>query len=75
LLELGEERPQRLTALREGVSERNATLCARIRAGDFDEVSRFAALCKQLRPMIEHKLEMANPRYLAGIRAERAARP
>jgi hypothetical protein len=75
LLELGEERPERLAALRQGVSQRNATLCARIRASDFDDVSRFAALCKQVRPMIERKLEVANPRYLAGIRAERAARP
>jgi Domain of unknown function (DUF6285) len=75
LLELGEAPAEGLAALRQSVRERNAALCARIRAGEFDEASLFAALCKQLRPMIERKLEVANPRYLAGIRAERAAPP
>ena len=73
LLGLAEAPAEGLATLRQSVRESNAALCARICAGDFDEVSRFAALCKQLRPMIERKLEVANPRYLAGIRAERAA--
>src|SRR5438128_1439278 len=57
VLHLTGECPVSLAALRQDVRERNASLCERIRAGDFDEHSRLAALCKQLRPLLERKLE------------------
>jgi uncharacterized protein DUF6285 len=70
-LGLADEAPAKLSALREGVRERNALLCERIRAGDFDQSAHYSALCRELLGMVERKLEVANPRYLASIRAER----
>jgi hypothetical protein len=43
-------------------------LCQRIRAGEFDEPERFAALAADVRRSVERKLEIANPRYLAAFR-------
>jgi len=74
LLNLADTVPEQLSALRQGVLEKNRLLRQGILAGDFDEQSRFLGLCRQLRTIVERKLEVANPRYLAGIRSERAAR-
>src|SRR5262249_1253544 len=70
LLGLVEPAPRQLTALRRIVREANEQLCRRIRAGEFDEASRFQALAIKLRHLVERKLEVANPRYLAGFRGE-----
>jgi hypothetical protein len=59
--------PPRLGALREAVREGNALLCEQIRAGAFDDAAPFAELAHQLRQLVERKLAVANPRYLAGF--------
>lgn len=46
----------------------NALLCERIRKGEFDAEPRFTAMLRKLRQSVEHKLEVANPRYLAAFR-------
>jgi Domain of unknown function (DUF6285) len=46
------------------VEERNRNLCARIRAGDFDEPTAFRSLASTLRQLVLRKLEVANPRYV-----------
>jgi hypothetical protein len=51
---------------RAAVAQLNEELCQRIRAGDYDEPARFRELSNQLRPLIVGKLEIANPRFLAG---------
>jgi hypothetical protein len=66
--------PPRLAALRQAVADLNFQLCERIRQGEFDDSPRFQALASQLRRTVERKLEIANPRYLAAVRAERAQR-
>lgn len=43
-------------------------LCQRIGAGEFDDPKRFAALAADVRRSVERKLEISNPRYLAGFR-------
>jgi hypothetical protein len=48
-----------------GVRQLSEELCARVRAGDYDEPVRFRELLNQLRPLIVRKLEIANPRFLA----------
>jgi hypothetical protein len=67
LVELEGQAPQRLPALRQNVHEANVELCRRIRQGAFDECSRFLSLSGRLRQMVERKLEVANPRYLASF--------
>jgi hypothetical protein len=74
LLQLGASQFQAISVLRQGVRERNVLLCERIRSGGFDEPSCFRKLCQQLRFTIERKLEVANPKYLASLRSESAAR-
>ncbi|HMC88285.1 MAG TPA: DUF6285 domain-containing protein [Gemmataceae bacterium] len=74
LLNVADTAPDQLSALRHGVLEKNRLLCQSILAGDFDEKSKFLELCRQLRVIVERKLEVANPRYLAGIGSERVAR-
>ena len=74
LLNLADTAPEQLSALRQGVLEKNRLPRQGILAGDFDEQSKFLALCRQLRAIVERKLEVANPRYLAGIRSARATR-
>jgi hypothetical protein len=71
VLQLNGPAPQRLTALRQGVREANEQLCRRIRQGAFDERSCYLALSGQLRQIVERKLEVANPRYLAGFHSEK----
>lgn len=41
-------------------------LCNQIRSGIYDAARPMAELLEQLRPPIERKLQVANPRYLAG---------
>ena len=65
LLDFRGPAPQRLAALRQAVHQANDMLSQQIRQGRFDERSRLLALCRQLRPIVERKLEIANPRYLA----------
>ena len=67
LLELKEEPAQRLTALRQSVHEANEELCRRIRQGLFDEPAAYLSLSGQLRQIVERKLAIANPRYLAAF--------
>jgi hypothetical protein len=70
LMDLQGPAPQRLVALRQAVRQANDTLCQQIGQGWFDERSRLLALCRQLRPIVERKLEIANPRYLASFSRE-----
>jgi hypothetical protein len=70
LLDLQGPAPQRLAALRQAVRQANEALCRQIRQGRFDERSRLLALSRQLRPIVERKLEIANPRYLANFYRE-----
>jgi hypothetical protein len=67
LLEFNGPAPLRLAVLRERVREANEELGRRIRQGVFDERSCFLALSRQLRQIVERKLEIANPRYLASF--------
>ena len=62
--------PPRLVALRQAVREGNARLCEQIRAGAFDDPARFTELGHQLGQLVERKLAVANPRYLAGFKAK-----
>ena len=61
--------PNRLQGLNASVRKANEVLCKRIRRGDFDGPARFAGLSSQLRRVVEHKLEVGNPRYLASLRS------
>jgi hypothetical protein len=45
----------------------NAQLCRLIRAGDFDDPEKAAALRQVLRMLVCRKLEVANPRHLAAV--------
>ncbi|HLJ96124.1 MAG TPA: DUF6285 domain-containing protein [Gemmataceae bacterium] len=59
--------PLSLAALRESVRQANEQLSCQIRSGAFDERPRFLALSRQLRQLVQRKLEIANPRYLASF--------
>jgi hypothetical protein len=63
----GGEPPPRLAALRQAVRDGNTRLCEQIRTGAFDEPPAFTELAAQLRRLVERKLLVANPRYLAGF--------
>ena len=67
VLEVDGPAPQRLAALRNAVRQGNVQLCLRIRQGAFDQHSSFLTLISQLRQIVERKLEVANPRYLASV--------
>ena len=69
LLSLSKEPPANLDSLKEAVRQANEQLCSRIRGGDFDEPSRFATMAEQIREVVERKLRVANPRYLANFAA------
>jgi|SRR6516165_4079010 hypothetical protein len=69
LLGAGGPRPEGLAVLREAVRQANVRLCERIRAGDFDGPGRFRAVAATVRELVVRKLEVANPRYLASVRA------
>jgi hypothetical protein len=64
LLGRRESAPARLSELRQAVTQGNAELCARIRAGAYDEPEAFHGLAGELRRLVIRKLEVANPRYL-----------
>src|SRR5262249_49156825 len=64
----GEPAPARLPELRQAGRAANERLCEQVRRGDFDEPERFRGLCAEMRRVVERKLEVANPRYLAGFR-------
>ena len=49
--------------LRAAVEECNRTLCARIRAGHYDDTDAFRSLAATLRKIVTRKLEVANPRF------------
>jgi hypothetical protein len=66
LLDLPDAPPERLATLRQHVRDGNEALCRRIRAGTFDEADSFRTLAHQLRRVVEAKLAVANPKYLAG---------
>jgi hypothetical protein len=55
-----------LTDLRRAVREMNKQLCALIRQGTFDEAGRWRDLATLLRKLVLRKLEVANPRHVAG---------
>jgi hypothetical protein len=59
--------PPGLTDLRWAVHQANERLCARIRAGECDDPPRFRAVAALVRRLVVHKLEAANPRYLASV--------
>ncbi len=63
-----DEAPRRLTDLRAAVRAANERLSADIRKGDYDDPSRFATLARVLRQVVERKLRVANPRYLATVK-------
>jgi len=56
-----------LASLRQTVRDGNQQLCKLIRGGAFDAREEFALLAKQLREVVERKLQVANPRYLASF--------
>jgi hypothetical protein len=64
LLGRREAEPANLTELRAGARSANEQLCARVRAGDFDQPERFVELARRLREIVVAKLQVANPRYL-----------
>lgn len=66
--ELTAPQPQCLPDLRQAVRHANARLCEQIRNGACDDPDAVRALIAQLRPSIERKLEVANPRYLASFK-------
>lgn len=47
---------------------RRRALCAAIRAGEYDEPGRFAAVAAYARAMVVRKLAVANPRFDIGER-------
>jgi hypothetical protein len=61
------EPPASAAALAAAVSAGNALLCEHIRGGAFDAPDRFRELAGPLRRVVAHKLQVANPRYLAAV--------
>lgn len=61
--------PPRLDELRREVRQGNDKLCKKIREGEFDAPARFEALAREVRRFVERKLQVANPKYLAGFAA------
>jgi hypothetical protein len=58
--------PSGVGELRRSVREMNERLCALIRAGEFDDRHSWHDLAMMVRPLVFRKLEVANPRLLAG---------
>jgi hypothetical protein len=61
LLGSSEERPGTFEGMRQDVSDRNAELARKIRAGKFDD--RFDEVLGSLYETVKEKLEIANPSY------------
>jgi hypothetical protein len=66
-LGLADPPPARLAELRAAVRRGNETLCERIRSGAYDAPAEFRRLAAELRQAVLAKLDVANPRYLAGL--------
>jgi hypothetical protein len=62
--------PAPLGDLRKQVYDANVKLCEQIRAGEFDERRDFLSLSNEIRRLVDRKLEVANPKYLAGFYGE-----
>jgi hypothetical protein len=69
-LGLADPPPSRLVELRAAVRQGNALLCERIQAGAYDDPAAFRRLAAELRQAVLAKLEVANPRYLAGLQGK-----
>jgi hypothetical protein len=67
----GATMPESSTDFEAVLIERNALLCAAIRAGNYDTD---AALFEHLKATTLEQLEVANPKYLAALQAEDASR-
>ena len=61
-------RPESLRELKQAVHNANVHLCDQIRDGAYDEPDAFRGLIQVLRPAVERKLTVANPRYLASFK-------
>jgi hypothetical protein len=61
--------------MQQEIRQGNVLLCNAIRHGEFDSADRFRALGQALRRIVHRKLEVANPRYLAGASATHQALP
>ena len=62
--------PAQLSQIKAGISERNATLCAAIRDGDYDTAEKRQALFEHLQQSTVEQLLVANPRFLGKIQQE-----
>jgi hypothetical protein len=60
--------PAGLGELRAAVRAANVRLCECVRAGELDEPGAFRALAARLREAVVAKLQVANPRYLTGLK-------
>lgn len=65
--------PPRAEPLRAAVEAMNRELCARIRSGEADGGPWAAAVRAHVESSVVRKLEIANPRFLAKVQAERGA--
>jgi len=58
--------PARVAALRSAVADRTRVLAERIRRGEMDDEAIHEAVRRHVKATVRAKLEVANPRYLAG---------
>ena len=65
--------PANLTDLQAAIHERNKTLCAAIRAGEYDREQHQSLLLAHVMATTTAQLEVANPRLLQTMAAEDAA--
>jgi hypothetical protein len=61
------ELPTPLSTLNTALASRNQALCAAIRAGDYDEPQKKAALFSHLMMTTAAQLEVANPKFLQTV--------
>jgi hypothetical protein len=73
-LGLSRSAPERMAELRQCIRDANTDLCERIRRGEYDDRARFLTILSDLKRLAERKLEVANPRYLAGFYSQSPAR-
>ncbi len=66
LIAEGAAEPAGVADLRRAIADMNARLCALIRNGAFDDAHRHRELMTIERKLVLRKLEVANPRYVAG---------
>lgn len=65
--DMNSQAPERAAELQSAVLARNRELCARIRAGDFDNHTRGELLHEHLTATVIDKLRIANPRYVQRV--------